>query len=377
MKYILELNILEIILLSAILITFLIQIFYYLFFYLRIVFYKFKDKKNKQFPVSIIICAKDEAENLKNFLPKVLNQKYPEFEVIVVNDASEDETEDVLKLLKNEHKHLYITKIPIDLKFKHGKKLAVTIGLKAAKNDWVLLTDADCVPESENWLAYMQENFVDKTDIVLGYGAYKTEKGFLNKLIRFDTMFIALQYFTFAMAGVPYMGVGRNLAYKKSLFFTKKGFASHLNLLSGDDDLFVNENANKNNTKIELRTETFTKSNPEENFKSWFYQKKRHLTTGKYYKSKHKFLLGIEIISRAIFYTSIIASIFILKQLFLLVITTIFLIRMIIQLFVFYKASKRFNEKNIFYLGIIFDFTIPLINFIVVLSNTLNRKHKK
>ena len=376
MKYLSELNIIEITLLTVFFITFLIQIFYYLFFYSRIAFYKFADKKNKQLPVSIVICAKNEAKNLEHFLPKILNQNYPEFEVVVVNDSSEDNTANVLKLLSNEYEHLYITTIPNDSIFKHGKKLALTIGLKAAKKDWVLLTDADCEPQSENWLKYMQENFVDKTDIVLGYGAYETKKGLLNKIIRFDTMFIALQYFTYAMAGIPYMGVGRNLAYRKSLFFKNKGFASHLNVKSGDDDLFINENANKNNIKLELRPETFTKSIAKEKFKDWFFQKKRHLSTGKYYKFKHKLLLGTEILSRAFFYIGIIVSIFIFKEL-LWTILGVFLFRMFIQLFVFYKASKKLNEKKLFYLGIIFDFTIPLINFIAILSNSIKPKHKK
>jgi len=376
MKYISEFSVLELSVLITVLITVLISIFYYLFFYIRIAFYKFEKKKTKQFPVSVVICAKDEAENLKNFLPKILNQKYPEFEVIVVNDTSVDDTSDVLKLLKNEYKHLYVTTIPGDKTFKHGKKLAVTIGLKAAKSDWVLLTDADCKPASENWLANMQENFVDKTDIVIAYGGYETKKGFLNKIIRFDTMFIAIQYFSYAMAGIPYMGVGRNLAYRKTLFFKNKGFASHLNLKSGDDDLFVNENANKNNIKIELRHESFTISKAKNSFKAWFYQKKRHLTTGKYYKLKHKILLGLEVFNKILFYISIIASLFLLKQL-LWIILGVFLFRMFIQLFVFYKAAKIFNEKNIFYLGIIFDFIIPLINFIVILSNSFKSKHKK
>jgi len=373
MKHILHLNYIEISILLTFLISFLISIFYYFFFYLKIAFYKSESKKNEQLPVSIVICAKDEAENLKTFLPEILNQKYPDFEVIVVNDASTDETGNVLKLLQKEYKQLYVTTIPNDRKFKHGKKLAVSIGLKAAKNKWVLLTDADCKPASNLWLASMQENFSDKNEIVLAYGSYETKKGFLNKIIRFDTMFIALQYFSYAKAGIPYMGVGRNLAYKKSLFFNNKGFASHLHIQSGDDDLFVNENANKNNTNIELRHQSFTISKVSSSFKSWFYQKKRHLQTGKYYKFKHKFLLGLEVLSKMLFYISFITALLLLKQLFLFVIG-IFVFRMLLQLFVFFKVSKQFNEKNIFLLGIIFDFIIPLINFIVILSNKISRK---
>lgn len=369
-----NLSVFELVTISVFASALLVQLFYYLFFYLRIAFFKVKDKKNEQFPVSVIICAKDEAKNLDNFLPSVLEQNYPEFEVIVVNDGSEDETEDVLKRLDNKYKHLYVTTIPKNNNFRQGKKLAVTIGLKAAKNEWVLLTDADCKPVSKNWISKMQANFNKNTDIVLGYGAYSKQKGFLNKLIRFDSLFIAMQYFTFAKAGMPYMGVGRNLAYRKSVFFKNKGFASHLKIKSGDDDLFVNKIANKKNTAIELSPESFTQSVPETKFISWYYQKKRHLTTGRYYKFKHKFVLGLEILSRLLFYTSFITGLIYTNLWIYFAIG--FLIRFLLQLIIFYAASVKLKESNVFYFGIIFDFILPLINFIIILSNIRLRKKR-
>ncbi len=369
-----ELSVFELVVIGITLGAFFIQLFYYLFFYIRIAFYKPKDKKNKQSSVSVIICAKDEAENLENFLPKILEQDYPDFEVIVVNDGSEDETSDVLKRLKNKYSKLYVTSLPKNNKLRQGKKLALTIGLKAAKNDWVLLTDADCEPVSKNWISKMQANFTEDKEIVLGYGGYFARKGFLNKLIRFDSMFIALQYFTYAMAGIPYMGVGRNLAYRKSVFFKNKGFASHLKIKSGDDDLFVNKNARKKNTALELSPESFTRSVPETRFSSWYYQKKRHLTTGKYYRFSHKLLLGLEIFSRFLFYLAIITGLLYTKFLFLF--AGIYFTRLILQLIIFYAASIKFKESKVFYFGIIFDFILPLINFIIILTNFRLRKKR-
>ena len=374
MPKIFELSVVELVILGIFSITFLIQLFYYLFFYIRIATHKVKTKENKNFPVSIIICAKDEAENLENFLPTVLEQNYPDYEVIVVNDGSIDETEDVLKRLNNKYKRLYVTTIPENNKSRQGKKLAVTIGVKAAKNEWILLTDADCKPVSENWINSMQNNFTDKNELVLAYGGYMERKGFLNKLIRFDSMFIAMQYFTFAMAGIPYMGVGRNLAYRKSVFFKNKGFASHLKLKSGDDDLFVNKIATKDNTGLELSTESFTRSVPESKFSSWYYQKKRHLTTGHYYRFKHKFVLGLEILSRILFYASFILS-FVYSSL-IIVFTVAFFVRFILQLIIFYSSSVKFSEKKIFYLGIIFDLILPIINFIILIGNIKLRKRR-
>ncbi len=374
MFYIGELSVYELVILEVFCFTFLIQLFYYLFFYVRIITHKVKVKEDKKFPVSIIICAKDEAENLENFLPSILEQNYPEFEVIVVNDGSLDETSDVLKRLNNKYKQLYVTTLPENNKLRQGKKLAVTLGIKAAKNEWVLLTDADCKPVSENWISSMQANFSDKNDVVLAYGGYMERKGFINRLIRFDSMFIAMQYLSFALAGVPYMGVGRNLAYRKSVFFENKGFASHLKLKSGDDDLFVNKIANKNNTGNELSTKSFTRSIPEKSFSRWYYQKKRHLTTGHYYKFKHKFILSTEIFSRVLFYLSFISSFF--YNNLIPVIVSAFFIRFILQLVIFYYSSVKFMEKRVFYLGILFDFILPIIIFILHLGNVKLSKRR-
>ena len=157
----------------------------------------------------------------------------------------------------------------------------------------LLLTDADCVPATEHWLYKMQDAFSNGVEVVLGYGAYKKTKGFLNKVIRFETFHTALQYFGYALAGKPYMGVGRNLAYRRDVFLRNKGFSSINHIPSGDDDLFINQVANKKNTTVVLDPDAFTLSLPKETWKEWMQQKRRHYSTGKFYKASHKFLLGL------------------------------------------------------------------------------------
>ncbi|NJK85682.1 MAG: glycosyltransferase, partial [Bacteroidales bacterium] len=223
-------------------------------------------------------------------------------EVIVVNDCSNDHTDLVLGTLLKKYKNLRTTSIAEDKKFSHGKKLALVVGIKAAKYETLVFTDADCKPLTNQWLSRISAKFTGKVSIVLGYGRYTKSKGLLNAYIRYETVWIALQYFSYALFGIPYMGVGRNLAYKKSFFFAGKGFANHYHLLSGDDDLFVNENATKTNTSIEYSFESHTESKPKFNLADWINQKKRHLTTGRYYKPIHKFLLATEFISRFIYY---------------------------------------------------------------------------
>jgi cellulose synthase/poly-beta-1,6-N-acetylglucosamine synthase-like glycosyltransferase len=356
----------------------IIQLFYYLYFYRRVA-WPVKDKNRKfadhKEPVSIVICARNESDNLINNLPLILQQDYPSYEVVVVNDCSEDDSQDILEKINEKYPHLHITQIKKDEKFIHGKKLALTIGIKAAKNEWLLLTDADCTPTSNQWLSNMQRNFTDNTAIVLGYGGYKTEKGFLNRFIRFDTFFIAMQYLSFAMAKLPYMGVGRNLAYRKSLFLKNKGFASHAHIISGDDDLFINEVANSKNTTVELSREAFTVSIPKKTFRSWTFQKKRHFLAGYKYKFSHKFLLGSELFTRLVFLASII--ILLCRPGTWEIGLFAFLFRLIVQQVIFGKAMDHLKEKNLLVFSFIFDIVIPLLNIFLYTVNIFNSKQHK
>jgi len=353
-----------------------IQILYYLIIFIRIFAKPKKEIKTEKIPVSVIIAARNEANNLQKFLPTVLEQKYDNFEVIVVNDASDDNSDSILRRFQQKYKNLYVTSLPLDTQFSHGKKLAQTLGIKAAKNEWLLFTDADCIIDSNLWLEKMQANFTENTEIVLGYGGYIKKRGLLNLIIRYDTVFIAIQYITYAMMGLPYMGVGRNMAYRKSTFFKNKGFASHLKLLSGSDDLFVNENATKKNIKVEFSSESFTHSVSKETFSDWIIQKKRHFTTGKHYKFKHKMLLGLEVFSRQLFYI-----LFIILAIYWnepIIIFSVLGFRTLVYSIVILRASHVFREKGVglLFIGIIFDFVQPFVNFIILLSKKLSKKKR-
>jgi glycosyltransferase involved in cell wall biosynthesis len=355
------------IVLVILLVSLLIQLIYYLVIYSRFVFYRTPTVTSDGAPVSVILCAKNEADNLENYLPLILTQDYPDYEVIVVNDCSTDTTEDVLKKFSEQYPRLRTTTIREDKKFSHGKKIAVTIGIKAAKNDRLLFIDGDCKPESNQWLNRMSSHFSDKISIVLGYGGYFQLPGFLNKYIRYDTMMIALQYFSMAILRVPYMGVGRNLAYKRALFYSGKGFSKHFHLASGDDDLFVNENATKTNTAVEFSYESHTRTAPKESFDKWYFQKKRHFSTNRLYKSSHKIWLALEPLSRLLFYASCIALLFV--PVFRLWILLLFVFRLLIQLYIIKKTMIRLNEKNLLLISFLFDLISLFINFGLLLSS--------
>ncbi|MFT5582078.1 MAG: glycosyltransferase involved in cell wall biosynthesis [Psychromonas sp.] len=250
------------------------------------------ESTNKLPPVSVIVCARNESENLYNVLPKIINQNYPNFEVIVVNHQSVDDSKFLLHALQQDNKNLRVIEIARNRHLKMGKKLPLSLGIKGAKHEHLVFTDADCEPTSSDWLMSMAKNFSDKKKIVLGYGPYSKQPGILNALIRFDTTWIAMNYFGAAKIGIPYMGVGRNLAYTKTAYKEAKGFKSHFTLLSGDDDLFIQDAANKTNVEIEFSSATHAVSSPKHTWGDWLIQKKRHWTTAPHYKVIKKLVLG-------------------------------------------------------------------------------------
>lgn len=352
----------------------LIQLFYYWFFYSRVAFYKPKTKdKSQQHPVSVVVCARDEAANLAKNLPGVLVQRYAStHEVIVVNHNSQDETRYLLEEFKKTFKTLQIFNLEQEAKGIPGKKYPLSIGIKESKHEVILLTDADCVPASEHWIEKMQNGYDEQTEVVLGYGAYYKKPGFLNKIIRFETFHAAMQYLSFAMAGIPYMGVGRNLSYKKTVFFRSKGFSSLNHVVGGDDDLFVNKVATKKNTRVVIDSDSFTLSEPKKSFNEWYKQKNRHYTTSKFYKSSHKFLLGLYSFSHFFFF-----PLFILSLIFAdwKITLGIFALRFISQAVIYFKAMKKLNEKDLYSYWFILDWWMIL--YYCIFAFAIWRKPKK
>ena len=349
----------------------LIQIFFYLFFFIRLAFYRTKPKIISQTQaVSVIICARDEATNLAKNLPGALVQTYKtSYEVIVVDDNSFDDTKYLLEELQKTFKQLRVVELKQEAKFIAGKKFPLSMGIKTAKYELVLLTDADCVPATEFWIDRMQHAFQEKTEIVLGYGAYHKMKGLLNTIIRWETFHTALQYFSYALAGMPYMGVGRNLCYKKEVFFRHKGFTAHHNIPSGDDDLFINMAANKTNTRINIDPASFTLSDPPGSWRQWTRQKHRHYSTGKYYKPLHKFLLGVYSFSYFLFYPLFVGVILCYDWQFALI---LFGARFILQVLILYPCMKKLKEQSLFPWFIFID--IGMFFYYLIFAITLIKK---
>lgn len=324
--------------------------------------------------VSVVISARNESENLRSFLHRILTQDYPNYEVIVVDDESEDDTRLVIEQYQQQYKHLRSTFVPHDVRIRSSKKLALTLAAKAAKGEYLLLTDADCVPDGKQWIREMVKEFTSGTEVVLGFGAYMEKKTLLNRLIQYDTLFNGLQYMGMALTGHPYMGVGRNLAYSKELFFRQNGFAGLLGLRAGDDDLFVNKVSNRENTRVAVSKESITWSVPKEKFGDWLQQKRRHLSVSPNYAQRTKCLLVTEPMMRGLFY--LILVLICLQPCWWLwcVAGGCFLLRLLTQILVMNRAAHHFSLKGFGPAFVLFDIYLPVNNLLLMLLNAMNKK---
>lgn len=317
--------------------------------------------------VSVIVCARNEEENLRDYLQTLLTQDYPVFEVILINDGSEDHTADLVQALQNRYHNLHYTFVPAGARICSTKKLAITLGAKAAKYDFLLLTDADCRPETNQWIRAMMEGFrSEDTEIVLGFGGYFMEKRAINHLIQYDTLFVGLQYMGQAIAHHPYMGVGRNMAYRKKTFFEHHGFSGMLGQRAGDDDLFVNRVANRYNTAVVCTPDSITWSVPKRSFLSWCEQKRRHLSVANLYKAGSQFRLLIEPVMRAAFYGLIIAiGICCTWPVWILAIA-LFLLRWIMQAIVLNIAAHRLGTEHFYKRILWYDIALPVLTLVLM-----------
>lgn len=321
-------------------------------------------------PVSLIVCAKNEEENLKRNIPLLLKQDYPNFELILINDASSDESLEVMEAFAETDPRIQIVNVKNNEAFWANKKYALTLGIKRAMNERLLFTDADCKPSSSSWLRIMTSHFSEEKQLILGYGAYEKGKGLLNKLIRFETLMTATQYFSYAKAGIPYMGVGRNLGFTSTLYYSINGYMSHIKVPSGDDDLFVNEAGTSKNTAICFDENAFTYSLPKKKWQDWKMQKRRHITTSKLYKTKHKLLLGTYYFTNLLFWILMIVSLMVMDWKIPVIIVAF---RFIVQFVTVGKAAYKLKEKDLVPFIPFLELFLVFIQLIIFISNRFSK----
>lgn len=337
-----------------------IQLFYYGIIFSKFAFAKLPKTTPKKIPISVVVCAKNEAENVVKYLPLLAEQNYPDYEIVLIDDASSDTTLDLFEEFERKYNNIRLVKVANNEAFWGNKKFALTLGIKAAKKEYLLFTDADCYPNSKDWITTMSGQFTMHKTIVLGYSGYeKIKDSFLNKIIRFETVITAVQYFSWAKLGHPYMGVGRNLAYKKEEFFNMNGFINHMKIRSGDDDLFINEAANKNNTVICFNPDGFTYSKPKTSYREWFTQKRRHVSTASHYKSFDKAQLALFYLSQILFYT--LPILLFAFQFQWIIVLALVVFRFSFSWIVLGYSAKKLKEADVMY-------WLPIIEIVLIFS---------
>jgi len=349
-----------------------IQLAYYLLIFGKFAFAKPQKSTPKRISISVIVCAKNEAENVVRFIPLLAEQDYPDYEIILIDDASSDNTLEIFEEFEKQYSNVRLVKVQNNEAFWGNKKYALTLGIKASKKDYLLFTDADCYPSSKDWITTMSSQFTMHKTIVLGYGAYeKVANSFLNKIIRFETMLTAVQYFSWAKMGRPYMGIGRNLAYKKEEFYNVKGFINHMKIRSGDDDLFINEIAKSKNTAICYSPESFTYSQPKITFKAWFTQKRRHVSTASFYKSFDKIQLGLFYVSQLLFL--VLAIVLLAFQYQWILVLSLVGFRYLFIWIILGFSSGKLKEKDVMYWFPIIEIVLIFTQLNVFITNIFSK----
>lgn len=313
--------------------------------------------------VTIVVCARNEEDNLYQNIPNWCEQNYPEFEVIIVNDQSMDDSKYIVKAYQEKYKNLRLVDLERSKNGRIGKKLPLTVGIKGAKYPYVLLTDADCKPASKQWIRRIAANFSEKKKIVLGFSPYLRAKGMLNAFIRFDAVLVGLQYLNLAKRGVAYMGVGRNMSYHTDLFHEVSGFKAHYHIPSGDDDLFIQQVAKNNNFAIDYHPESFTYTTPKSSWKAWYTQKRRHFQTSPEYKVIHKALLGIYPATLLFMLISFVILLFVTD--WWAILSSIFALRIVVYWIIWGISFKRLGSKDLIAYIPLFEFAFLLIHPII------------
>ena len=354
--------------LSLMIASLVVLAFFHVAMFSRLAFFEQQVEPDRDLPVSVVLCARNECASLQQLIPLLMDQDHREFEVVVVNDRSEDDTWETLQWMKPELPRLRPVNIQADEKFSYGKKIALGIGIRSAKYPNVLVTDADCMPTGRDWISIMASGFKDGKQIVVGHSPYERQNGMTSLLERYDGFVKAVQYISFAQAGFPYMGVGRNLAYTSGIFFEAKGRRKHRQLMSGDDDLFINEVARSSNTVAIADGRSFMTTRATTDLATWVLRKRRHYTTARYYRLGHQVLLTLLPIARMVLWASII---------FLLLNDHLYaaLIGLCVELFVYLPISmmamRRLGAGAIIWLTLPLEWLFLLLDPCIYLSTLI------
>ncbi|MBC9796096.1 glycosyltransferase [Sinomicrobium weinanense] len=319
-------------------------------------------------PVSVIVRTKNNAELLRQTITSILAQDYPVFQLVLINDASSDHTLDVIEEFAGRYSNIKTVNVISNEAFWGKKKYALTLGIKAAKYNLLVFIEDNYIPVSDHWLREMSRNFRGKKTLVLGYSAVKRVKNvFFNALIRYDNWLRAVKYLSFAHAGLPYSGLGKNLAYHKSAFYEVNGFIGHMDMKNGEDELFVNEVSTAKNTTISLSKYARTRSVTTPSYREWIQQKREGFYVFRNFKLGQRVLLNLFYIAQLLFWLLPLPLIFLARN--PVTVLALFLFKWVVQFVVMAKLARKLGEKGFIWLLPLHEFALISVQFYIFITS--------
>lgn len=366
------------ILLFFFLVTIAVQLGFHWFFFRRLAFHKPSDHEmsHRAFtgPVSVILCVRDEGHHLRRNLSYILEQDYPDYEVMVVDYGSVDDTSEFLDEMKKIHPRLAVISLGSSVSFMRGKKFPLSVGIRSARHDRILLTDAQCRPASRGWIRLVSSHLQNEKEVVLGYCLYRKRTGFFARLVHLDNLWMSIQYLSFALSGRAFKGMGQNMAFKKELFFRVNGFVSHYDILNGHDDLFVNQVSSGHNTAIEVSPASWVLADVGTGFSEWVMQKRARLSMGKRYRREHRRLLLAYQLSWLWLYPLLVILLCIAGSSVLgLIVLAVFLLRQASMLFILSKGAGKLDENKNYVFSLIGEPILVLASLLLGLSMAFHK----
>jgi len=350
-----------------------VQLLYFWIFFSRLAFGRRRIENPDKLPVSVIILVNNQYNDLRKNLPEILNQDYPDYEVVVVNENSEDGSEELLERFSEQYSHLKIVEMKQSLNWFKGRKFPLSIGIKSAKNEILLLTDIRCTPATSRWISEMVAAHDERTEIVLAYSTFHTGSK-INIWYRFVAFYDALLYLSMAKSGLAFKGIGRNLSYRRSLFFNHKGFSSHYRINTGDDELFVNKAATRSNVRVQTSPASMIHYTKPLSFAQWLTNENDRLSTRRHFKLRHRLVISLFTTSSFFFYALFAALLIV--NINLQIVLLFFLLRFISQMIVFGFAQKKLTEKRLLLLSPVFEIFLMLIDAFIWLKLLFSKTNK-
>lgn len=358
---------------------FLVQVIIYLFVYGRLRNYPNPSKgiDVSQTGISVIIPLYDSDVTFMNErLPIFLSQTHKLYQVVVVDVTGDPEIAEQLNLMKlGWGEKLSSTRIHADKTLRISTKMALNVGIKAARYDNVVFSLPECSPRSERWAEMMARGFAGGHDVVLGYASIVPERGLASKLIRCANMALSTRWLSFAVRHKAYRGTLCNLGITKKMYFGARGF-NYLNLNMGEDDLFVMALANRHNTVATMGGSATINQKTWGGLSWWLPRRVKLSYPYRFYPKRVKWGTGLELWSRALFFVVAIMVAAMLPFAAKMVAVGVIMARYLLVLWQMKCVARRLSERGFLSVYWIYDLVAPVVEAVLAIRRKMIPTYK-